>query len=176
MEGSSVLSFSTPKSHLRFNTYNSSSPSFQQPQSLKFHPKHLKLPKNNSLPQNSLISAVSTVPNESLEKPSVPMSSPKEMMPKVDKSGRFCSPRAARELALSIVYASCLEGSDPIRLFDKRVNVKRGAGYEFNKSLLTEYNHMSFGGPPISTKTEEEAEDLLREIEKQSSIGNTILF
>jgi hypothetical protein len=24
----------------------------------------------------------------------------KEMMPKIDKSGRFCSPRAARELAL----------------------------------------------------------------------------
>lgn len=27
-------------------------------------------------------------------------SSPKEMLPKIDKSGRFCSPRAARELAL----------------------------------------------------------------------------
>lgn len=25
-----------------------------------------------------------------------------------------------------IAYAACLEGSDPVRLFDKRVNAKRG--------------------------------------------------
>lgn len=47
-------------------------------------------------------------------------------LPKVDKSGRFCSPRAARELALSIIYASCLEGLDPVRLFEKRMNARRG--------------------------------------------------
>lgn len=29
-------------------------------------------------------------------------SPPKEMLPKIDKSGRFCSPRAARELALLV--------------------------------------------------------------------------
>lgn len=28
----------------------------------------------------------------------------KEMMPKIDKSGRFCSPRAARELALYVAF------------------------------------------------------------------------
>ncbi|XP_049934575.1 uncharacterized protein LOC116257106 [Nymphaea colorata] len=39
--------------------------------------------------------------------------------------GRFSSPRAARELSLLILYASCLEGSDPVRLFEKRVNAKR---------------------------------------------------
>ncbi|KAK8615239.1 hypothetical protein V6N13_069017 [Hibiscus sabdariffa] len=50
----------------------------------------------------------------------------KEMLPKIDKSGRFCSPRAARELALLIVYAACLQGSDPIRLFEKRINAARG--------------------------------------------------
>ncbi|MBA0825645.1 hypothetical protein Goarm_010574 [Gossypium armourianum] len=53
----------------------------------------------------------------------------KEMLPKIDKSGRFCSPRAARELALLIVYASCLQGSDPIRLFEKRINAARGMYY-----------------------------------------------
>ncbi|KAF3340730.1 N utilization substance protein B [Carex littledalei] len=45
----------------------------------------------------------------------------------IDKSGRFCSPRAARELALMISYAACLEGTDPIQLFDMRVNAKRDA-------------------------------------------------
>ncbi|CAI9768672.1 unnamed protein product [Fraxinus pennsylvanica] len=75
-------------------------------------------------------------------------SNPKEMMPKLDKSGRFCSPRAARELALMILYAACLEGSDPVRLFEKRLNARRESGYEFDRSSLMEYNHMSFGGPP----------------------------
>lgn len=28
-----------------------------------------------------------------------------------------------------IAYAACLEGSDPVRLFDKRVNAKRGITY-----------------------------------------------
>lgn len=32
----------------------------------------------------------------------------KEMMPKIDKSGRFCSPRAARELALYVFLVSLL--------------------------------------------------------------------
>ncbi|KAI3726368.1 hypothetical protein L1987_66165 [Smallanthus sonchifolius] len=45
----------------------------------------------------------------------------------IDKSGRFCSPRAARELALSIIYAACLEGSDPVRLFERRVNARRAS-------------------------------------------------
>lgn len=26
----------------------------------------------------------------------------------------------------SIIYAACLEGSDPVRLFDRRINAKRG--------------------------------------------------
>jgi hypothetical protein len=29
----------------------------------------------------------------------------------------------------SIIYAACLEGSDPIRLFEKRLNVRRGTNY-----------------------------------------------
>ncbi|KAK1356209.1 NusB domain-containing protein [Heracleum sosnowskyi] len=83
-------------------------------------------------------------------------------LPKLDKSGRFCSPRAARELALSILYASCLQGSDPVRLFDHRVNARREVGYEFHKAALLEYNHMSFGGPPVSADTVEEADKLLQ--------------
>ncbi|AQK64060.1 antitermination NusB domain-containing protein [Zea mays] len=44
---------------------------------------------------------------------------------KVDRSGRFCSPRAARELALMISYAACLEGTDVVRLFDRRISARR---------------------------------------------------
>ncbi|GMP92187.1 hypothetical protein CsSME_00042516 [Camellia sinensis var. sinensis] len=99
-------------------------------------------------------------------------SSSKEFLPKIDKSGRFCSPRAARELALLIIYAACLEGSDPVRLFEKRMNAPREPGFQFDKALLTEYNHMSFGGPPVTAETVEEADELMRNDANQSAIGN----
>ncbi|KAL4385643.1 hypothetical protein GQ457_15G029220 [Hibiscus cannabinus] len=99
----------------------------------------------------------------------------KEMLPKIDKSGRFCSPRAARELALLIVYAACLQGSDPIRLFEKRINAAREPGYEFDKDSLLRYNHMSFGGPPVATQSVEEADELLRCDEQDSAIEAEVL-
>ncbi|CBI16564.3 unnamed protein product, partial [Vitis vinifera] len=97
------------------------------------------------------------------------------MLPRIDKSGRFCSPRAARELALLIAYAACLEGSDPVRLFERRMNARREPGYEFDKDSLLEYNHMSFGGPPVTTETVEEADELLRNNEKESAIEAEVL-
>ncbi|KAG2238591.1 hypothetical protein Bca4012_023063 [Brassica carinata] len=96
-------------------------------------------------------------------------------MPKIDKSGRLSSPRAARELALVILYAACLEGSDPIRLFEKRINARREPGYEFDKTSLLEYNHMSFGGPPVKTETSEEEDELVRHDEKESKIEAEVL-
>ncbi|KAH7532251.1 uncharacterized protein LOC107409752 [Ziziphus jujuba] len=100
---------------------------------------------------------------------------PGDMLPKIDKSGRFCSPRAARELALSIAYAACLEGSDPVRLFDKRINAPREPGYEFHKESLLEYNHMSFGGPPVTVQTLGEADELTRIFDRQSAIEAQVL-
>ncbi|KAJ8770140.1 hypothetical protein K2173_011235 [Erythroxylum novogranatense] len=97
------------------------------------------------------------------------------VMPKLDKTGRFCNPRAARELSLLIVYAACLEGSDPVRLFEKRMNARREPGYEFDKASLLEYNHMSFGGPPVTTQTIEEANDLVRTDEQESAIEAEVL-
>ncbi|CAN6987617.1 transcription antitermination protein NusB [Brassica rapa] len=96
-------------------------------------------------------------------------------MPKIDKSGRLSSPRAARELALVTLYAACLEGSDPIRLFEKRINARREPGYEFDKSSLLEYNHMSFGGPPVKTETSEEEDELVRHDENESKIEAEVL-
>ncbi|KAF3620397.1 hypothetical protein FXO38_32379 [Capsicum annuum] len=97
------------------------------------------------------------------------------VQPKIDKSGRFCSPRAARELALMTIYAACLEGSDPVRLFEKRLNIRREPGYEFDKEWLLKYNHMSFGGPPVKTETVEEADDLLKTDENDSEIDAEVL-
>ncbi|KAK7400706.1 hypothetical protein VNO78_11979 [Psophocarpus tetragonolobus] len=96
-------------------------------------------------------------------------------LPKIDKTGRFCSPRAARELAVSIIYAACLEGLDPVRLFEKRMNARREVGYEFDKEKLLEYNHMSFGGPPVTVESDEEANKLLQHIEEESAIEAEVL-
>ncbi|XP_051130036.1 uncharacterized protein LOC127250680 isoform X2 [Andrographis paniculata] len=96
-------------------------------------------------------------------------------LPKVDKSGRFCSPRAARELALTVLYAACLDGSDPLRLFERRLNARIDNEYEFNKAALLEYSHMSFGGPPVSTETMEEANEILRNDERESNIEAEVL-
>lgn len=47
------------------------------------------------------------------------------------------------------------------------------SGYEFDKASLMKYNHMSFGGPPVTTETTEEANELLRNDEKESEIGKS---
>lgn len=46
------------------------------------------------------------------------------------------------------------------------------AGYKFNEEKLLEYNHMSFGGSPVTVGSDEEANELLRHIEEESAIGN----
>ncbi|KAG6489490.1 hypothetical protein ZIOFF_050761 [Zingiber officinale] len=80
----------------------------------------------------------------------------------------------AQNLCRMIAYAACLEGSDPVRLFDKRVNAKREPGYVFDKVVLLQYNHMSFGGAPVEVETEEEAEELMLQNDKDSANGNQL--
>ncbi|PIA59884.1 hypothetical protein AQUCO_00400627v1 [Aquilegia coerulea] len=136
MEGTSVLnsnSFISSKPHLlKFTFFDSFSTPLRQ--HTHFHLNH-KTNSNKRMtsllvsPRTSLLSPALALVAETIQKAVVTSSSPsltKDVFPKIDKSGRFCSPRAARELALSIAYAACLEGSDPVRLFDKRVNAKRG--------------------------------------------------
>ncbi|KAG6405911.1 hypothetical protein SASPL_133505 [Salvia splendens] len=65
--------------------------------------------------------------------------------PRIDKSGKFCSPRAAQ------------------------------IGYEFDRACLMEYDHMTFGGPPIATQTIEEADQLLKIYQKESHIEAEVL-
>lgn len=45
------------------------------------------------------------------------------------------------------------------------------SAYEFDKTSLLEYNLMSFGGPPVTVDTVEEADELMQSDEKQSAIG-----
>lgn len=47
-------------------------------------------------------------------------------------------------------------------------------GYDFDKEKLLEYNHMSFGEPPITVESVEEANELMRKNEEESSIGKNI--
>ncbi|CAI0376264.1 unnamed protein product [Linum tenue] len=156
--------------HLRIGSSRSSIPLRK---SHLFSPLSLLLPVPSASSSSLRASSFQVV-----QTPAATDASPDAMdvaMPKIDKSGRFCSPRAARELALLIVYASCLEGSDPIRLFEKRMNARREPGYEFDKSSLLEYNHMNFGGPPVTTETIEEADELLCINDHESAIEAEVL-
>ncbi|KAJ1393909.1 NusB/RsmB/TIM44 [Sesbania bispinosa] len=157
---------------------------FSLPFSALNHHCHLNFPKFLSKPKNETLSVFS--PRCSLRGSTFAIDrdeasvlgktdNSSAALPKIDKTGRFCSPRAARELALSMIYAACLEGVDPVRLFEKRLNARREAGYEFDKGKLLEYNHMSFGGPPVSVESDEEANELLRNIEKESDIEAEVL-
>ncbi|WCJ28787.1 antitermination NusB domain-containing protein [Euphorbia peplus] len=172
MEGSSVLSCSNSSS----SCPSSSSCAFIfQPLSSSSLVKSLSF---SSKRQMSL--AVSSIPFRTSIRTSafVVEKSPhthQDIMPKIDKSGRFCSPRAARELALLTIYAACLEGSDPIRLFERKMNVRRESGYEFDNTSLMNYNHMSFGGPPVTVETVEEADELFRSDEKESAVEAEVL-
>ncbi|KAK4266707.1 hypothetical protein QN277_027586 [Acacia crassicarpa] len=184
---SSLSSLSSSTSHTNFKPqFNLSSQplSFNYSSSSAFIPQFL-YKSNNSLPKNST-ATVSPRPSlrssafaleEALVKTNDSSSKiyAREMLPKIDKSGRFCSPRAARELALSMIYAACLEGSDPVRLLEKRMNARRELGYDFDKEKLLEYNHMSFGGPPVTVESIEEANELMQKNEMESAIEAEVL-
>ncbi|KAL6511146.1 hypothetical protein OROGR_022270 [Orobanche gracilis] len=80
----------------------------------------------------------------------------KDMLPNIHQSGRFRSPRAARELAL--------------------LNARREiGGYEFDKESLLKYDHMKFGGPPVMTETAEEADEILLNNQEESDIEAEVL-
>lgn len=158
----SLLSTISPKTHINFISNPLKNPPLSSSSSF---PKLSRMLKTRLLsPYAHALTVGEAVCNSSPTE----TSTSKEMLPKIDKSGRFCSPRAARELALTILYAACLDGSDPVRLFEKRLNTRRESGYEFDKASLLEYNHMSFGGPPVTAQTTEKAEELLKNDQKES--------
>ncbi|KAG0448574.1 hypothetical protein HPP92_027765 [Vanilla planifolia] len=125
--------------------------------------------KAGDVVRNSLVSPLPDFATDTLETVAVSSDIAKGAFSKIDKSGRFCKPRAARELALMVAYAACLEGSDPLFVFGRRLNAKQVPGYAFDKASLLQYDHMSFAGEPIQAETEEEAEELLQKNEKEST-------
>ncbi|KAL0459856.1 UNVERIFIED_CONTAM: Transcription antitermination protein NusB [Sesamum latifolium] len=179
MEATSLLSSSSPSFNsreARFDFPNASSAptaSFCYVTSFRKWPRRL-LSCPCPTPRTSPLSIAHVLENPTIDS-LIPTSNSKDMLPKIDKSGRFCSPRAARELALMILYAACLDGSDPVRLFEKRLNARRETGYEFDKAYLMEYNHMSFGGPPVTAETPEEADEILRNDQRESDIEAEVL-
>jgi len=94
---------------------------------------------------------------------------------RLDKNGRFRSPRAAREFALVVLYEACVEGSDPLRLFERRMNMKTAMSAQFDRTLLEYYDHMHFCGTPLYTETEEQARVLQMEDEKEALTEAAIL-
>ncbi|KAI0493827.1 hypothetical protein KFK09_023952 [Dendrobium nobile] len=177
MEASLALSFSSPNAHLVFNILNSAppSPSIGKPFYSfyrNFWPKSPKALTFSPPTKNSFLVSPPYAVAEALETTTESCILPKGAFSKLDNGGKFHSPRAARELALLIAYAACLEGSDPVFLLDKRVNAKKVPGYVFDKNSLLEYDHMSFSGEPVQVKSEEEAEELMKKNEKDSKNGN----
>ena len=65
--------------------------------------------------------------------------------------------------------AGSAPGADVVRLFDRRISARREPGYVFDKACVVNYNHMSFGGGPLEVGTEEEAEKLMSQNEKDSA-------
>jgi hypothetical protein len=49
-------------------------------------------------------------------------------------------------------------------------------GFSFDKTLLLNYNHMSFGEAPIEVETEEEAQELMHQDERDSALGTILLL
>ncbi|BAF12725.1 uncharacterized protein [Oryza sativa Japonica Group] len=152
-----------------FSTASSSSPAAPRHGRLLASPAAWRSAR--TLPPRAVASSRATVLVSNPPPPPLPPTpAPAAVAPsKVDRSGRFCSPRAARELALMISYAACLEGADVVRLFDRRISARREPGYVFDKACVVNYNHMSFGGGPLEVGTEEEAEKLMSQNEKDSA-------
>ncbi|KAL0907769.1 hypothetical protein M5K25_022204 [Dendrobium thyrsiflorum] len=180
MEASLALSFSSPNAHLVFNILNSAPPSPSNGKPFysfyrNFCPKLPKALTFSPLSKNSFLLSPPYAVAEDLETTTESCILPKGAFSKLDNGGKFHSPRAARELALLIAYAACLEGSDPVFLLDKRVNAKKVPGYVFDKNSLLEYDHMSFSGEPVQVKSEEEAEELMQKNEKDSKIEAEVL-
>ncbi|KAJ4809030.1 N utilization substance protein B [Rhynchospora pubera] len=94
---------------------------------------------------------------------------------RVDRSSRFSSPRSARELALLISYAACLQGTDPLLLFHRRLNAKRVPGFVFDKQLLLHYDHMSFASQPIHVATHQEEQHLIHQFDTDSAFEADVL-
>jgi len=92
---------------------------------------------------------------------------------KLDKCGRLRTPRAARELALSVLYAAFVSGVHPLRVFDDRTK-QRAVG--FDKSLLQGYEHSPDVEENVIVENEAMASALEEAQESEASLEAIVLI
>lgn len=96
------------------------------------------------------------------------------VVPKFDKFGRLRTPRAARELALSILYAAFVSGVHPLKVFDERVK-QRAVAHSFDKTQLEGYEHRPDVGENVVVEDEATAMALEEALEAEASLEAYVL-
>lgn len=95
-------------------------------------------------------------------------------VPKLDKFGRLRTPRAARELALSVLYAAFVSGVHPLKVFDERLK-QRVAAHSFDKTQLEGYEHGADVGENVVVDDEATATALEQALEAEASLEAYVL-
>ena len=95
-------------------------------------------------------------------------------VPKLDKFGRLRTPRAARELALSVLYAAFVSGVHPLKVFDERAK-QRLVANSFDKSVLQGYEHQPDVGENLVVEDEATAAALEEALEAESVLEAYVL-
>ncbi|KAG0553660.1 hypothetical protein KC19_12G028900 [Ceratodon purpureus] len=96
------------------------------------------------------------------------------VVPKLDKFGRLRTPRAARELALSVLYAAFVSGVHPLKVFDERVR-QRVVAHSFDKTQLEGYEHRPDVGANVVVEDEATAAALEEALEAEASLEAYVL-
>lgn len=104
------------------------------------------------------------------KKPFTPKT-PSTPVPKLDKFGRLRTPRAARELALSVLYSAFVSNIHPLKLFEERVKQRAS----FDKTHLESYEHRADTGENLIVEDEETASALEQALEAESSLEALVL-
>eukprot|EP00250_Pteridium_aquilinum_P005157 c15295_g1_i1 orf=75-992(+) len=90
----------------------------------------------------------------------------------VDKDGYLCSPRAARELAFSVLYAGLVSGQKPMRIFRDRLKQRSG---HFAKDLLARYKHAPDDEDSVIAEDDVSAKKLEHDQQESSLLEAAVL-
>lgn len=108
------------------------------------------------------------------KRPFTPKPAPTIPVPKLDKFGRLRTPRAARELALSVLYSAFVSGVHPLKVFDERVK-QRAVAHSFDKTQLLGYEHRPDVGENLVVDDEATATALEQALEAEASLEAYVL-
>lgn len=103
-----------------------------------------------------------------------PKPAPSTPVPKLDKFGRLRTPRAARELALSVLYSAFVSSIHPLKVFEERVK-QRAVAHSFDKSQLETYEHLPDVGENVVVEDESMALAMEEALEAESSLEAYVL-